>query len=273
MAQWTGKALRLGVVLAVLVSSSAAQTEVHTQLLSDVVRMLESKIPEQVIVARIRQMKAKVDLSAEDLIRLKKAGATDAVLLALVESPTEHPSVRTDKEGNGANPTFEPTGLCKEVGVLYRKSGQWTEVLPEVVNWKTGGVLKNLGSAGIVKKDINGNIPGLNSRNSVATPLEFMICAAEGVAITEYQLLRLRPGKDYREFRSITGGVLNSRSGAHRDMVPFEGKKLGPRQFSIILPSNLGAGEYGFLHLGSSGGQGGLTSLSMGKMYTFRVIE
>ena len=71
-------------------------------------------------------------------------------------------------------------------------------MLPEVVNWKTGGSLKSLASAGIVKKDVNGNIAGPESRNSVKTPLEFLIVCAEGVSITEYQLIRLRPNKDYR---------------------------------------------------------------------------
>jgi hypothetical protein len=147
------------------------------------------------------------------------------------------------------------------------------EVLPEVVNWRTGGVLKNIASAGIVKKDINGLVPGLHSRNSVALPAEFIVYTAEGVAITEYQLLRLRAKNDYREFRTVTGGVLHQKSGALRDMVPFEGKKVGNRLYSVILPANLGAGEYGFLWLGAAGAGGGLTSLSMGKMYTFRVLE
>lgn len=41
-----------------------------------------------------------------------------------------------------------------------------------------------------------------------------MIVTAEGVAITEYQLIRLRANKDYREFQTVTGGPLNQQSGA-----------------------------------------------------------
>jgi hypothetical protein len=106
-------------------------------------------------------------------------------------------------------------------------------------------------------------------------PLEFMIYAPEGVAITEYQLIRLRatPGKGYREFRTITGGVFNAKSGAMRDMVPFEGKKVATRLYQVVLPGTLGAGEYGFIYLGASGGSGGMSSLAMGKMYTFRLLE
>jgi len=98
--------------------------------------------------------------------------------------------------------------------VYYKKGGEWTEVLPEIVNWATGGTLKNLGSFGIVKKDVNGRIPGAHSRNSIALPAEFVIRAPESVSITEYQLLRLRPKEDFREFRTVTGGVFNLRGGA-----------------------------------------------------------
>lgn len=145
-------------------------------------------------------------------------------------------------------------------------------MLPEVVNWKTGGSLKSLASAGIVKKDVNGNIAGPESRNSVKTPLEFLIVCAEGVSITEYQLIRLRPNKDYREFRTVTGGILNQQSGAMRDMVPFEGKRVAPRTFSVVLPNNLGAGEYGFLSPGAMGSSGN-SQAQIGKMYTFRIVE
>jgi hypothetical protein len=141
------------------------------------------------------------------------------------------------------------------------------------VNWRTGGVLKSVASAGIVKKDVNGLLNGPHSRNSVNSPLEFIISMPEGVAITEYQLIRLRPNKDYREFRTITGGVFNQKGGAMRDLVPFEGKKLSGRIYSVVLPNTLGAADYGFIHMGATGGSGALTSLSMGKMYTFRLIE
>jgi hypothetical protein len=56
-------------------------------------------------------------------------------------------------------------------------------------------------------------------------------------------------------------------------MVPFEGKKEGARLYSVILPGNLGAGEYGFIYMGATGGSGGMGSLSMGRMYTFRFLE
>ena len=153
--------------------------------------------------------------------------------------------------------------------MYYKKAGKWEEALPEVVNWKTGGVVKSIASAGIVKGDVNGRIQGPHSRNSVASPLEFLIYTPEGTAITEYQLLHLREEKDAREFRTVTGGVLHVSGGATRDVVPFEGKKIANRTYKVVLPS-LGAGEYGFL---PPGAVTSASSASLGKVYTFRFLE
>jgi hypothetical protein len=142
-------------------------------------------------------------------------------------------------------------------------------MMPEVVNWKTGGVLKSIGTAGIVKGDVNGHINGGHSRNSAASPVEVFIYAPEGVAITEYQLLHLREHNEAREFRTVTGGVMHVSGGATRDIIPFESKKTANRMYKVVLP-NLGAGEYGFLPPGAFGSA---SSASIGKMYTFRLIE
>jgi hypothetical protein len=57
--------------------------------------------------------------------------------------------------------------------------------------------------------------------------------------------------------------------GATRDSVLFEGKKIATRIYRVLLPS-LGAGEYGFLPPGAFTSA---SSASMGKMYTFRLVE
>jgi hypothetical protein len=243
--------------------------------------MLEAKLPESVILTRLKAHGKPFQLSTEDLVRLKTAGASEQIMIVMMDpSAGAQPAAAAPAAAVAAAPptpgapTFEGHAF-NEVGVYYKKAGQWTELLPEVVNWKTGGVLKNLATVGVVKKDVNGHLPGPHSRNSITSPMEFIIHAPEGVSITEYQLIRLRAnsGKGYREFRTITGGVFNTKSGAMRDMVPFEGKKVSGRLYSTVLPSTLGAGEYGFIFLGASGGAGSMTSLAMGKMYTFRLLE
>jgi hypothetical protein len=231
--------------------------------------MVQAKLPDAVVVAKIKSSPCKFDTSADTLIKLKQVGVSDAVLQAMAEGGMS-PAKPAEGAVPSAGPTPAPGGLPTEIGVYFKKGDAWVEVEPEVVNWKTGGVMKSLATGGIVKGDINGRINGPHSHNSVRTPLEFLIYAPEGVAITEYQLLRLRDQKDAREFRTVTGGVMHVSGGATRDLVPFEGKKLASRTFSVTLP-NLGAGEYGFLPPGAV--MSGHASASLGKMYTFHLLE
>jgi hypothetical protein len=90
------------------------------------------------------------------------------------------------------------------------------------------------------------------------------------VAITEYQLLCLRESGNSHEFRSITGGVIHSSGGAQRDQVEFEGKKVAPQTYEIVLGKDVKNGDYGFLPPGAMSSS---NIASAGKMYTFHVIE
>jgi hypothetical protein len=236
-----------------------------------ILKLAKAGMSEAVILSVVTQQKGNYSVKIDDLIALKQAGVTDRVVAAMVAATGGGPAAAAPAATAPAS--TDAATAVRDVGVYSKRpDGTWAEVLPEVVNWKTGGSIKNLASAGVVKKDINGNLNGPNSRNSVKTPLEFLVVASEGVSITEYQLIRLRLNKDYREFRTVTGGIMNQQSGAMRDLVPFEGKKTGPRTFSVVLPPNLGAGEYGFLAPGAMGSSGN-SAAQIGKMYTFRIIE
>lgn len=239
-----------------------------------IVKMVKAGLSDKTIVTVIQQQPANFSVKPEDLLLLKEAGVPTAVIEAMVAKASRE----TGETGRpGASPAAPQSGggqlgvpPVTEAGVYYKKGEQWVELLPEVVNWRTGGVLKTIVTAGLVSGDVNGFILGPNSRNAVKTPVEFLIYAPEGIAITEYQLLRLRQKSDRREFRTVTGGVLHASGGATRDLVPFEGKKIAPRMWTVILP-NLGPGEYGFLAPGAVSAQH--AGAQLGKMYTFRLLE
>lgn len=241
---------------------------------NSVVKMVKSGLGESLIISMIQSQPGKYSLSPDELVKLKQQGVSENVLSAMVkknsgttESNPNKAAALSALNGDAATNADLPPNM--EIGVYYKKAGQWQEMLPEVVTWKTGGVLKSIGSYGIVKGDMNGHLQGASSRNSVTSPLEVIIYAPEGVAVTEYQLLHLRSQKDSREFRTVTGGVFHSSGGATRDAVPFEGKRVASRTFRVVLP-NLGAGEYGFL---PPGAVGSASSASLGKLYSFHIIE
>lgn len=241
----------------------------------DVVAMVKAGLGEGVIIMAIRKEATPFGLSAMHLVRLKQAGVSDNIMKVMID-PTaplggeSAPGAESSVASTSGTSTASPLGADVEIGVYTKKNGEWVEVLPEVINWKTGGILKRIATVGIVKGDINGKIQGPHSRNSVVAPVAFIIYAPEGVAITEYQLLRLRQNKKYREFRTVTGGILHAEGGSMRDLVPFEGKKLSTRTYEVVLPSNLGAGEYGFLPPGAFTSA---NAASLGKLYSFRILE
>jgi hypothetical protein len=258
------KIFRLLILCAMVAS---AQEEALTN--DAVAKMVKAGLGEGLIISMIQNQPGKYSLSPDDLVNLKRQGVSDKVLAAMLGKgsgsaapvPASAPAVAATSDSD------IPPGI--EIGLYFKKAGKWEELLPEVVNWKTGGVVKSIATVGIVKGDVNGHIPGIHSRTSVASPLEFLIDAPEGVAITEYQLLRLREEKESREFRTVTGGVMHVSGGATRDVVPFEGKKIMSRIYKVVLPS-LGPGEYGFLPPSTVNST---SSTSLGKMYTFRLLE
>ncbi len=215
----------------------------------------------------IKNQPGNYTLDPDALIQLKKAGLSEKVISAMIEK-------KTGGSAPNAAPAATPAvaaPLVDEVGVYFKnKDDKWVEISPEVVNWKSGGFLKTLATDGLVKGDLNGHLEGKASRNALNTPLDFLIYTPEGVAITEYQLLRLRESGNSREFRSVTGGVIHASGGAKRDVVEFEGKKLAPRMYEIALGNRVKTGDYGFLPPGAMSSS---NLASAGKIYSFHIIE
>src|SRR5262245_19688248 len=263
----------------VLVAIAPAQTPMTNET---VIKMVKAGLSEDIVLGSIKNQPPGFSVEPDDLIALKKAGVSDKVVAAMLERAMAAPAARpaapaAAPAAPSTPPAAAPSGnplargpLPTEVGVYYLKDGTWKELPPEVVNVKTGGVLKTIGTAGIVKGDVNGHVNGIHSPNKMASPVELLVYAPEGTAITEYQLLRLRDQKNSREFRTMTGGVLHVSGGATRDLVPFEGRKIAPRTFQITLPS-LGSGDYGLLPPASA--DPNASSGRIGKIFSFWIIE
>ncbi|HUB79892.1 MAG TPA: hypothetical protein VMB03_13890 [Bryobacteraceae bacterium] len=257
------RTLILGIGLAVLALAQSAMNN------DSVIKMAKAGLSDDVIVGSINGQPGTYKTSADDLIALKSAGVSDKVIAAMISKASGGGAPPATLTAGAAAPTA--AGPVNEVGVYYNKAGTWADLNPEVVNFKTGGVLKSIGTAGIVKGDINGHLNGEHSPNALKTPVEILIYTPEGTAATEYQLLRLHEQKDSREFRTMTGGVFHASGGATRDSIPFENKKIAPRTYQIILPADIGTGEYGILPPSSGDGTG--SSGRIGKLYSFRIIE
>jgi hypothetical protein len=248
-----------------LCSSLAAQQAMSND---SVVKLVKAGLSDDLIVSTINASPGTYNTSADAIIALKQAGASDKVIAAMIAKaagPATPPPTAVAPAGTG-----RPAGI-DDVGVYYQnKSGAWVSLEPEIVNFKTGGVLKSIASDGLVKGDVNGHVQGQHAKLTLTFPIVLAVYVPEGVDIAEYQLLRLRESGKSREFRSVTGGVFHASGGAARDSVDYHSDKIAPRVYRIVLEQSLGKGEYGLLPPGS------YTSSNMasgGKIYTVSIPE
>ncbi len=256
-------------LLAVLVLAACSFLVAQQAMNNDaVIKLIKAGLSDDLIVTTINGSPAAYDTSADGIIALKTAGASDKVIAAIIARASA-PAAPVAAPPVAAGPT-RPAGI-DDVGVYYRdRNGAWINLEPEIVNFKTGGVLKSIASDGIVKGDTNGHIPGKASKNVLTFPVILAVYVPEGTDIAEYQLLRLRESGNAREFRSVTGGVFHSSGGASRDDVQFQSIKIAPRVYQITLDQPLGKGEYGLLPPGAVSSS---NMASGGKIYSISIPE
>lgn len=238
----------------------------------DVIKLSKAGLGDDLIIQQLRKKNQRFDLSTDQLLQLKAASVSDRVIQVMIDPmPRTTPVPTAVVPVAAAAPMPAKSAAAsepQEIGVYAKVKGVWSEVLPEVVNWKSGGVVKNVATVGIVKEDLNGHVNGSTSRNRLTNPVEFQIVVPDGIAITEYQLLKLHQHGSNREFRTVTGGVFHVSGGATRDLMPFDGTKISARTYTVSL-GGLATGEYGFLPPSPATAN----AASSGKIYSFRVIE
>ena len=271
-ALWIGLFAWIPVVSGQVPARSRSAASASGLTAEDVVKLAKAGLSEDIIIQQIRKNGRAFDLSTDQLIAMKTANVSDRIVQVMLDPSKADAAAATPAVSKlvasgpvaPRHPPAEPA-LPTEVGVYAKKQGQWVEVPPQIVYWKTGGVMKTIATAGIRRGDVNGHVPGASSHISFAGPLGLLIVAPEGVALAEYQLLRLRGNKDNRGFRTVTGGILHAQSGSGRDVVAFDGKKIASRMYEVTFPASAGSGEYGVLPPSSTSGSG--------KIYSFRMME
>ena len=233
----------------------------------DILDMVSLGLGDDVILEKIRTA-PETDFATdlESLKALKAAKVSDPVIRAMINPK----AAATAPAANAAAPSAAPANpdVPEDIGVYIRVRSKLVDVTPEVVGWKTGGVLKSMATYGMTKGHVNGTIQGPKSALQVGNDAEFVVKCPEGTAITEYQLLRLDMKGDRREFRAMTGGIIHQSGGAEKNAEKFDYEKVAPRVFKIKLPP-LKKGEFGFLPPGSTSGN----ISSSGKLYSFGIME
>jgi hypothetical protein len=247
---------------------------------SSVIKMVKAGLPEDLVVSTINSHPGTYNTTADGLIALKRAGAGDKILAAIVLKASGVAAGQASGGQISANQSVgispasiasgPPAGIT-EPGVYFKdRNGEWAELLPEVVYFKSAGVMKSVATAGVMRQNLNGHVQGSRAKISMSFPVELAVYMPEGTAITEYQLLRLHIVGDAREFRSVTGGAFHSSGGDARDEVEYQSEKIAPRVYHITLSGSFGRGEYGLLPPSAASSS---KSGSQGKLYTISMIE
>jgi hypothetical protein len=265
-------------VLAGLTQNVAIAQEQFPLNNDGVLAMVHEKFDDATIVRMIQRHKTNFDLSVDAVIRLKQAGASEAVLQAMIAATPDGRTASpvTDPVVAKTPHSIIPSDVPDEIGVYVRQKDELVAIEPEIVNWQTGGVLKHYATLHLDRGHLNGTVAGPHSGFTISSApygrsgaVEFVIRCADGNSASEYQLLKFWQKSDRREFRSITGGVLHESSGAKNNVIAFQFKKISPRTYVVALPS-IGGGEFGFLAPGMAASA---DMASRGKVYTFRIIE
>ena len=253
---------------------------------ASVMKLVKAGLSEDLIVTTINSSVGAYDTSANGLIALKKAGATDKVIAAVLlkasgasaGAPAASPAPSNPAPAGSASnavvlaPGALPAGV-DSIGVYYldKNGSTWQEVPAEVVNFKAGGALKHYASAGVLKGDMMGIVGGNRGPLSLKVPASFILYVPEGRAPGEYQLLRLHVNADSREFRAANGGIVHDAGGALRDVMDFTAKKIAPRIYLIEFGEDMDRGEYGFLPPSDTPVGGSIPTAS--KIYSFAIAH
>lgn len=246
------------------VSGAPFQAEQRQTTVGDIVKLVQSGIGEDVIVAKLQKEGRVFDLSTDDLISLKTAGASSAVLKAMMNPGVAKPAVPAAVAAAGA-----ATDIPDEQGVYIKIRGEWKLIEPQVVNMRTANVLGHAFSYGIAKAKLKGDVAGPKSKTPLPSPVELLIKAAEGTSANEYQVLLMEPKGDRREFEALQIGFASAKSGARKGVIDVKFEKIGKAMYTGKM-TDIKPGEYGVLPPGAALSA---NTASSGKMYCFTVIE
>ncbi len=245
--------------------------------MQDVIKLSRAGYSPDVIIEQIREKQQHFNLTTDQLLQLKAARVNERVVKYMIDPASavaapcttatpakRHGAQSQAKNANDAAADAVPT----EAGIYAKQDGEWTEIPPELVNWKSQGAVKTAVTLSFVHGDLDGIVDGPMSHTNFVSPIEFLIVMPEGVNITDYQLVRLHRREGDREFRITTGGLTHASNDNGRDMLVFVPVRITPHAYTIKL--NTYAGEYGFLPPDSVTAR---NDTALAKIFTFRIME
>ena len=236
-------------VLLCVVTSVGAQEVLSND---SVIAMKKAGLSEAVILAKIRSSQAKFDTSTQALVGLKQAGLSDPIIEAMV-------SHSGSGSGVSAPPTATPVPQGRET-IYHVRGDQYVELMPAIASVETNFQVFTAKSELVLK--------GRKASYRVDNRQPVFVSVW---APNEVPLVKLKPGDkhDDRNLKFSSGAFMpyggSQKTGVrNEDIIEVESER-DPRGFYRLKPKEpLKAGEYGFVLTHGFGGSGG-------KIYDFGV--
>ncbi len=96
----------------------------------DVIKMVQAKLPDSILIAKIKSSTCDFDTSPDALIKLKRAGVSDIVLNAIVEAPPPSSNLSdTPESPNTPAPACSNYDACMSAGKTALASSQWEDAI------------------------------------------------------------------------------------------------------------------------------------------------
>jgi hypothetical protein len=236
-----------------------------------IIKMVKAQLSDDVIVATINASPGAFDTSPDGLIALKQAGVSDKVIAAIVAKGSSSPIFAVVPPPPLPPLPPLPPGV-DNIGAYYKDSGgNWQPLPSEVVIFQSAGMVKHVASAGLMKEDLNGLVGGMRSRLVVSTPITLILHVPQGRTANDYELVRLHIVANNRQFQSVAGGLIHESSSSLRDEIDFSSNQIGPSAYQIVLGSEIGEGEFGFLAPQDTASP--KTPASSGQIFTFAIVN
>lgn len=246
--------------------------------IDQVAELSAAGLGDEAIIAKMRRDGAVFDLSAAQMLDLKKRGVSAAVIAAMLGTGASFAT---------ANPTMSLISpdpmISHPAGVYVLLDGRMQRLDATVTNQaKTGGIIGYALTAGIASMSIKAAIQNETARVSVndARPVFYAffdesnpeaarqnVAWASGTAATvtspsEFTLIRLIKKDGRREARVGSVNIGGAKTGVmDKDRLAFQYDLVRPGVYRVMPREPLESGEYGFIYsLGTGGAAGALAA-------------
>jgi hypothetical protein len=243
----------------------------------DVLSMASAGLSEDLIIAKIRRSSRPVNLETDQMIQLKRANLSDAVIKALL-----------DPTSSGTYPGYPPTGSTSggsigdpndpwnphESGIYLLakdRDGRSRMVMLEraaTQGSRSAGMWGPIVTGGWKKMKMKSVIPGVSAsvRTDDPSPAFYFYFEDRAAGLgkglfgynltspNQFALLRLEVNKSNRETVTMEAGGLGVSTGTDaKAMVGFRAERIRPAAYKVTVNNPLASGEYCFL-AGYAGG-------------------